>query len=203
MKVNKSIAARMAAAAGTMLLASALSPATALADETVSGADILVPKVGEFIPALVGFLIVLAVLSKFAWPSILKTLEGRERKIAGDIDAAQQERAKADERLEVYEAKLAGAQREADAIIDEAKQTARQTQERIIEEANKQAADIVERGRASTESERRAAMLELTNSIADLSVGAASKIIGNSLDTTEQRQLVEKYLDEVGDLNAR
>ena len=46
-------------------------------------------------------------------------------------------------------------------------------------------------------------MIELTNSIADLSVGAASKIIGNSLDTTEQRQLVEKYLDEVGDLNAR
>lgn len=203
MKVNKSIAARLAGAMSAALVASALAPTAALAEESLSGADLLIPKMGEFVPALVGFLIIWVVLAKFAWPTILANMEAREAKISGDIEAAEQAKKQAEEQLSSYEAKLAHAQRDADAIIDDARATAKKTQERIVEEANKQAGDIVARGRATVESERRAAMVDLASTVADVSVNAAAKIIDKNLDTEGQRKLVEKYLDEVGGFNAR
>ena len=203
MKVNKSIAARLAGATTLVVLATALAPTAAFAEgETVSGADILIPKMGEFIPALIGFLLIWVVLAKAAWPKILENMDAREQKISGDIAAAEKARSEADAQLEAYKAKLAGAQRDADAIVDEAKKTAEAAKSRIMDDANKQASDILARGRRTVESERRAAMVDLTDSIADLSVGAASKIIDKNLDTEAQRKLVEKYLDEVGGFDA-
>lgn len=203
MKVNKSIATRMAGALGAATLVSALSPTAALAEETVSGADLLVPKVGEFVPDLIGFLVIWFVLAKFAWPQIVANLDKREAKISGDVEAAEKTRAEAEAQLAAYKAKIAGAQRDADQIIEDAKKTAEQAKARIMDDANKQASDIVSRGKATVESERRAAMADLTDSIADLSVNAASKIIDQSLDTEAQRKLVEKYLNEVGGFDAR
>lgn len=203
MKVNKSTATRMAGALGAATLVSALSPTAALAEETVSGADLLVPKVGEFVPDLIGFLVIWFVLAKFAWPQIVANLDKREAKISGDVEAAEKTRAEAEAQLAAYKAKIAGAQRDADQIIEDAKKTAEQAKARIMDDANKQASDIVSRGKATVESERRAAMADLTDSIADLSVNAASKIIDQSLDTEAQRKLVEKYLNEVGGFDAR
>ena len=203
MKLHKSMAARTLGLAAAMVLASALVPEPAYAEEAVSGADILIPKMGEFIPALIGFVVIFVVLSKFAWPRVLSSLEAREDKIAGDIAAAEAARAEANEQLEAYKAKLAGAQSDADAILDEARSLAAAAKARIVDDANKQASDIIARGREVVESERRAAMVDLTDSIANISVSAASKIIDKNLDTASQRKLVEKYLDEVGGFNAR
>ena len=203
MKVNKSIATRLTGAASVAVLASALSPTAALAEETVSGVDLLIPKMGEFIPALIGFVVIWVVLAKFAWPQILGNMEKREAKIAGDIQAAEHDRAEAAAQLEDYKAKLASARRDADAIVEEARNSAQQAQARIVDDATRQASDIIARGRETVESERRAAMVDLTGSIADLSVNAAEKIIDKNLDAESQRKLVEKYLDEVGGFNAR
>ena len=203
MKVNKSMAARLSGATAAALLVSTLLPTSALAEGTVSGADLLVPKVGELVPDLIGFLVIFVILSKLAWPKILENLEKREAKITGDIESAESARREAEAQLEAYKAKLAGAQRDADAIIEEARDTAQKAKTRIVDDANKQASDIIARGRAAVESERRAAMVDLTGSIADLSVNAAEKIIDKNLDAESQRKLVEKYLDEVGGFNAR
>ena len=203
MKVNKSMVARLAGATSAALVASALLPTAALAEETVSGADLLLPKMGEFIPALVGFVVIFVVLAKFAWPKVLANLDAREAKISDDIAAAEKTRTEANEQLEQYKAELAHAQADADAIIDEARGTAQKAKERIVDDANKQASDILARGRAALESERRAALVDLTDTVADVSVNAAAKIIDKNLDTEAQRKLVEKYLDEVGGFNAR
>lgn len=189
--------------AASALLASALAPTVAHAEESVSGADILIPKMGEFVPALIGFVIIFMVLAKVAWPQVIENLDKRENKIASDIAAAEASRAEAAEQLEAYKAQLAGARQDADAIIDEARQTAQRASARIVDDANAKAADIIARGRATVEGERRAAMVDLTTSIADISVDAASKIIDKNLDVDDQRRLVEKYLEEVGDFDAR
>lgn len=200
MKTRRGTAAYAALVAAC---ASALTPTAALAEESVSGADILIPKVGEFVPALIAFLVVFFVLSKFAWPSILAMMEKRESTIAQDLDEAEQAKVKAAEQLQAYEAKMAGAQRDADAIIAQAKVDAEASATRIVEDARTQASDIVTRGRKTVESERRAAVMDLTDSIADISVGAASKILDKNLDTEAQRRLVRRYLDEVGGFDAR
>ena len=149
MKTRSGIAASAALAAAC---ASALTPTVALAEESVSGADILIPKVGEFVPALIAFLVVFFVLSKYAWPSILGMMEKREAKIADDLEQAEQAKIKATEQLKAYETQMAGAQRDADAIISQAKADAEASASKIVDEARTQASDIVARGRKAVES---------------------------------------------------
>ena len=196
------VTGRIATFGSALACAFALTPTVALAEESISGTDILIPKVGEFVPALISFLVIFFILSKFAWPQILAAMDKREEKIKGDLDAAAQDREKAAEQLRAYEEKLAGAQRDADAIIAKAKADAQQARDRIVDDANDQASVIVSRGRELVESERRAAAHDLTTSIADISVNAAAKIIDQNLDEKAQRKLVEKYLDEVGGFDA-
>jgi F-type H+-transporting ATPase subunit b len=177
-------------------LATFAVPAVALA-ETPSGADILLPKPAEFIPALVAFLIIWFVLAKLAWPSILGMMEKRQQKIQDDLDAAAESKAKAEREAKNYEARVREANKEAEAIVAKAKKEAEEERSRILAKAQREAADIVAKSRGAVDSERKKAMIELSGSVVDLSVEIASKIIGNELSEDSQRKLAEKYLAEV------
>lgn len=162
------------------------------------GATILIPKPAEFIPSLIAFIIIWIVLSKLAWPSVLKTLDDRQAKIQGDVDAAQKSRQEAADEKERYAAQLADANDKANEIIAEAKRQAEEERSRILAKAQQDAAATIVKSREAVESERRKAVIELSSSVVDLSVEIASKIIGESVSEEEQRRLAEKYLEEVG-----
>ena len=69
--------------------AALLMPVSAFAEDGAAGADILIPKMAEFIPALIAFLIIWIVLAKVALPSIMKTMEERGKKIEESLDEAE------------------------------------------------------------------------------------------------------------------
>jgi F-type H+-transporting ATPase subunit b len=173
------------------------APAVALA-ETPSGPDILLPKPAEFVPALIAFLIIWAVLAKLAWPSILKMMEQRQQKIQDDLDSAAKSKADAAREVKDLEARIAASHKDAEAIVAKAKREAEEERSRILAKAQREAADIVAKSRGAVQSERKKAMIELSSSVVDLSVEIASKIIGNELSEESQRKLAEKYLDEIG-----
>ena len=173
-----------------------LSPVTALAEGEV-GPDILIPKPTEFLPALIAFLIIWFVLAKFAWPQILGVLEKREAKIRGDIEAAEQERKAAEEKYQECENELLDARRRADEIVSQARRDGEQERSRIVAKAQNDATAIVTKAHDALASERRRAEIELSDSVIDLSVEIAGKIIGNDLSESEQRKLAEHYLAEV------
>ena len=175
----------------------AAAPTVALADSP-SGADLLLPKPAEFIPALIAFLIIWVVLAKLAWPSILGMMEKRQQKIQDDLDAAAAEKAAAEKDHREYQAQIADARREADEIVAKAKREAEAERSRILAKAQEDAAAVVAKSHDAVSSERRKAMIELSGSVVDLSVEIASKIIGNDLSEADQRKLAEKYLAEVG-----
>lgn len=178
--------------------------AVALATVSLTGctvpdsAQILIPKPAEFIPALIAFLIIWFVLAKFAWPSIVKTLDDRENKIKGDLDAAEHAKDEAEQEKKDYAAQLADAHVQADKIVANAKKEAKQERSEVLARAQKEASATVAKSRDVVESERKKAMIELSNSVVDLSVDIAGKIIGDELTEDQQRKLAEKYLDEVG-----
>ncbi|EHF02747.1 MULTISPECIES: F0F1 ATP synthase subunit B [Olsenella] len=176
--------------------ATLLTPALALA-ESPSGADLLLPKPAEFVPALIAFLIIWVVLAKLAWPSILSMMEQRQQKIQDDLDAAARSKAEAAESAKSYEARILEANHEADAIISRAKREAEEERSQILARAQRDASDVIAKAHGAVDSERRKAMIELSSSVVDLSVEIASKIIGNDLSEDEQRKLAEKYLAEV------
>ena len=197
MKNTANKAALRATAAGLALTLTAM-PTVALAEESAVGADILIPKPAEFIPALIAFLIIWAVLAKLVWPQVLQMMEKRQEKIQSDLDAAERSKVEAADQARAYDAKIVEAHREAEAIVAKAKKEAEEERSRILAKAQREAADVIAKAHGAVDSERHKAMIELSGSVVDLSVEIASKIIGNDLSVEEQRRLAEKYLAEVG-----
>ena len=193
----KNTGRRLLAGAGAAALLGA-TPTVALAEESAVGADILIPKPAEFIPALIAFLIIWVVLAKLVWPQVLAMMEKRQAKIQADFDDAERSKAEAAEEARNYEAKILDAHHEADAIVAKAKKEAEEVRSAVLAKAQREAADIIAKAHGAVDSERHKAMIELSSSVVDLSVEIASKIIGNDLSVEEQRRLAEKYLAEVG-----
>ena len=193
----KNTGRRLLAGAGAAALLGA-TPTVALAEESAVGADILIPKPAEFIPALIAFLIIWVVLAKLVWPQVLAMMEKRQAKIQADLDDAERSKAEAAEEARNYEAKILDAHHEADAIVAKAKKEAEEVRSAVLAKAKREAADIIAKAHGAVDSERHKAMIELSSSVVDLSVEIASKIIGNDLSVEEQRRLAEKYLAEVG-----
>ena len=185
---------RLSALAAAALATLALTGCDGVPDS----AQILIPKPAEFVPALIAFLIIWFVLAKFAWPMIVKTLDDRENKIKGDLDAAEHAKAEAEQEKKDYAAQLADAHTQADQIVAEAKKEAEQERSQMLARAQKEAAATVAKSRDALETERRKAMIELSSSVVDLSVEITGKIIGDELTEDQQRKLAEKYLNEVG-----
>jgi F-type H+-transporting ATPase subunit b len=176
----------------------ASTPVAALAEEENTGMKLLIPNMAEFIPACIAFLIIFFIMSKFAWPMVLKMMEDRENKIQGDMDAAEQAKDQARSDAQAYADRLAVAEREAADIIAAAKREAEEERSRILAKAQQDAAATIAKARDAVESERKKALVQLSGSVVDLSVEIAGKIIGNDLDDAEHRALAEKYLAEVG-----
>ena len=185
-------ARKLAALAGATGVAVWSAPVVSLAEESAVGPDILIPKVAEFVPALIAFLVILAVLSKLVWPSVLEMMEKRQAKIQSDLDEAERSKREAAEEAKSYEGKILEAHHEADAIIAKAKKEAEEVRSQVLAKAQREAADIIAKAHGAVDSERHKAMIELSSSVVDLSVEIASKIIGKDLSEDEQRRLDEK-----------
>ena len=199
----KNTVTRLLAPAGVVVGVVLAMPAVALAEESAVGPDILIPKMAELVPALIAFLVILAVMAKLVWPSVLEMMEKRQQKIQDDLDAAERSKIEAAEEAKSYEAKILEAHHEADAIVAKAKKEAEEVRSAVLAKAQREAADIIAKAHGAVDSERHKAMIELSSSVVDLSVEIASKIIGNDLSVEEQRRLAEKYLAEVGEPDER
>lgn len=192
--------ATVAAAISSFVLA---VPAQAFAEESSNKAEILIPKMAEFIPALIAFLIIWVVLAKFAWPQILSMMEERGKRIQESLDEAETTKKKAITSRKEYDELVTDARRKSADIVLEARKDAEAERARIIEAAHKEAEDIIAKAHANAEDERNAIYAAAAASIADLSVSVASKIVGETLDQDgEQRRLIERYVKEAGSLNA-
>ena len=197
MKLSNRVSA--VAAAGAL----ALMPTSAFAEEAAGGVDILIPKAAEFVPALIAFLIILAVATKLVWPTVLKMMEEREQRIADSLDEAEKTRKKALADRAASDELVTDARRQAADIVLEARQDAEAERNRILAAAHAEAEEIIAKAHANAEEERRALYASAAGSIADLSVSVASKIVAKQLDEDgEQRRLIERYIKEAGSLNA-
>ena len=189
------------ATASTLLL-----PVAAYADEggSAAGADILIPKPAEFVPALIVFLVIWFILAKFAWPKVLEILEKRQQTIEDSIQEANDTKDKARELRAQADEVVADARRKASEIVLEARADGEKERARIVADAHTEAEDIISKAREHAADEQRRIYANATDSIAKVSVAVASKIVGEDLrnDDEKQRELIKKYIAEVGSLNA-
>lgn len=154
-------------------------------------------SIGLFVWQTVLFLALLFLLRKYAWKPILSAVEEREEGIKSALDAAdnaknEMEALNADNERILLEAKA-----ERDAILKEA----REIKDGIIAEAKAQAtveADkVMSSAREQINNEKIAAITELKNQVADLSIDIAEKILKSELkDNTKQKEIVKNALKE-------
>jgi F-type H+-transporting ATPase subunit b len=164
--------------------------------------DILIPKMQELIPALVSFLIILWVASKFVWPPITNVLDERAETIRDGLERAEAARIEAERLLEEYKATMAEARKEAGTILQQAKQSAESTRAEAQAKAQADYDDLLVKAREAIDGEKRAAIAELQRSVADISVSVAGKLIGAELSKEDHLKVIEKYIAEAGSLNA-
>ena len=177
-------------------------PALALAEEAKSGIAVILPDMNEFIPMLVAFLIVLAILAKFGWPAFNNILEKRETAIRESLEKSEAARIESERLLAEYKQQLEKARQEANAIVAEAKQMGERVRADITSQAQSEAENIIAKAREAVAAEKKSAIAELQGSVADLTVQVATRVIGQDFSDDDHRKLIERSIEEVGNLNA-
>ena len=160
--------------------------------------SILTPDLGLLFWMLIAFLVVLFLLGKFGFPVITKMVEDRKNYIDESLRKAHE----AQERLSNIE-------REGESILQEAREKqaqilkeAAETRDTIVEKAQEKArtegARLLEDARIAIEQEKKAAIADIRQQVATLSVEIAEKVLrANLKDDKSQMDLIDRMLDEV------
>jgi len=156
------------------------------------------PDPGLFIWTIITFLVLLALLAKFAWRPLLNALESRQESIRKSLDDAQ----KAKEELERLHAESAEiirqARVEADAIIVRTRGDAEHLREEMKQKARAEADGIVKNAERQIQLETGRALQQIRREAVDLSVMIASKLIQRNITKEDNERLIEEALAQVG-----
>jgi F-type H+-transporting ATPase subunit b len=157
--------------------------------------ELLTPGLGLIFWQVVIFLMLVVLLGMFAWRPILDSLRIREESIEEALRSADEAREEMSKLQSDNEKLLAKAREERDALLKAAGIIAGDLREEAKEDAKKITSKMIEDAQASIVSEKEAALKEVRNLVAELSVEIAEKLLRKSLgDAKEQKSLVNKFL---------
>jgi len=158
----------------------------------------LTPQINQIIYSTLAFFVLLFVLARFAFPPIVNLLDERAKKIKDSLEKAEETREEASRLLEDYKQQLAQARAEAQQIVEQGRKLGETMKQEIIQKAQKEAEQLVNRAASDITREKELAMAELQSKVASLAVEAAAQVIRQSLDKQAHEKLIEQYLAEVG-----
>ncbi|NOZ39472.1 MAG: F0F1 ATP synthase subunit B [Planctomycetes bacterium] len=143
------------------------------------------------------FLLLLALLGKLAWPSIAAALVEREKRIEGNIAAAEAMQAEAKNMLAQHEAKLATAADEVRELLEEARRDAEHTKTQIIAEAKQLAGQERDRAVRDVDLAAERAMHKLVETSANMAVDLAGQVVKQNITPDQQAALVREALSKL------
>ena len=156
------------------------------------------PDPGLFLWTILTFLVLLALLAKFAWKPLLAVLDQRQEMIRKSLDDAE----KAKQELEQLQSKskdiLSEARAEAQSIVAKSRTEAERLKAEIREKAKAEADSILNNAEKQIQLETEKAISQIRSDVADLSHLVASKLIGRNLSTEDDEALIEESLKEIG-----
>lgn len=155
---------------------------------------------GDILFQLAMFILLLALLKKFAWGPLMGIMKQREDHIAGEIEAAERSRTEAKQQLEEQRQLLKEARQDAQELIENARKQGDAQREEIILAARAESERMKEATLREIETEKDQAVAALREQVATLSVLVASKVIEKELTVEEQQQLINETIAKAGDL---
>lgn len=152
---------------------------------------------GLFVWTIITFLILLGVLTKFAWKPLLKVLETRENEISQSFKDAE----KAKQELERLSAEsdeiIAKARSEAQGIVREGKKAAEQLTAATLNKAKEEAMANLSAAKDQIKIERDKAIVEIKGEVVNLSLSIAEKLVNKNLSKEDNKSLIDESLKNV------
>jgi len=152
---------------------------------------------GTVIVEVLTFLVMLALLARYVYPEIVKVAEARQREIAEQLRQAEQARVEAEAQVKQAQAQVEEARKTAQQVVDAANRAAEQARQDIRQKSEDEARRITESARKEIEVERERALQSARDDVAGLVVVATEKVIGETLDLSKHRKLIERAIEEV------
>jgi F-type H+-transporting ATPase subunit b len=160
--------------------------------------DLLLPHLGLIVWTFIAFLVVLFLLSKYAWKPILKGLNERETTIADSIALAEKVKMEMTQLKGENEALLAAAREERATMIKEAKATKDKMIADAKEEAKTQAAKILTEANAAIQHQKMAAITDIKNQVGKLVIEVSEKVLRRELaNKTEQETFINQLAQDI------
>jgi F-type H+-transporting ATPase subunit b len=160
--------------------------------------ELVTPSIGLIVWQTLAFLLLVFLLGKFAWKPVLKSINERERSIDDALEAAKKAKEEMARLTNENEALLKQARAERDVILKEAKQLKDQIVSDAKASAQTEGAKLIEKAKQEIESQKTAALAEVKNQVAELSLQIAEKVLNKQLeDQKKQEALVSDLLKEV------
>lgn len=173
------------------------TPATAFAAEEGGKVNLLSPNGGLMFWTLLIFIVLLIVLSRFAFKPLVAAVEAREAALEAAITKAQQDREAASKLLADQMAQLEAARAEAQKYIADGRATSEKLKASMLEETRAQQQEMIERAKRDIENEKQRAIGDLRREAVDLALAGAGKLIAKNLDDAGNRKLVEDFLASI------
>ena len=147
---------------------------------------------------ILGFLILLWVMRKYAWGPLLAQLEARRQKIAGEFAEAERRQTAADAARAQLEAQMRDIEAQKRVKIQEGVAEGQRVAAEIREQAHKDATARLANAEDEVARQREKAKEQLKEQMIRISLRGAEKILREKLDDVHQRKLVGEFIDEVG-----
>ena len=185
----------------------ALSPALSFAQEAVEnaaahaeGGGPLEINWGLQIWVILTFVVMMGLLAKLAFKPIGEALERRGSTIKAQLDEAEKSRADAKKLMEDYQKQIAEARAEAAKVIEEARQLGEKVRKDVVDKANAEASAVVSRAQEEIVRQKDKGIQEMKDTIANLSVQIASKVIQKEVNEATHKQLVENLIKDLANV---
>jgi F-type H+-transporting ATPase subunit b len=147
------------------------------------------------VATVVVFLLFAFVLTKFGWKPLLDMIEERERTIRQSVEGAHQANSEAQALLVQHKETLREAGQQREDILKQAFADADQARQSLLAQAKADSERLLEKAKEQIQREKQLALSEIRGEIAELAIGAASKIVESSLTEDAQRKLVDEFIE--------
>jgi len=155
------------------------------------------PDPGLFIWTIVTFLVLLALLAKFAWRPLLQALESRQERIRKSLEDAERARQEL-ERLQQESAKIMQQARiEAESIVTQTRADAERLREELKQKAKNEADNILRNAQQQIQLQTRQAIQQIRHEVADIAVLLASKLIERNIAKEDNARLIDDTLKQI------
>lgn len=163
--------------------------------------DVISVNLWQIVISLLNLVLLFLLVKKFLFKPVMKVLEQRQKQIDDRYAEADEAKTEAQESRRTWEEKLAGAEAEADAILQTATENARRRGDKLVAEARDEADSIVRMARNEAQLERQKAAAGIKQEIVEVSGALAEKLLEREINRQDHRTLIDSFIEEIGDEN--